>query len=100
MQGGVGGIPDLVGRDFTTERPLTKLVGDISYVRMCRGFLYPATVIDWRSKAILGWAAADHYRTDRSMSSACTTSPRASRSRWIWAYSCAYNVRATSYSPD
>ncbi|MEV4179665.1 IS3 family transposase [Nonomuraea sp. NPDC049709] len=63
VQGDFRGIPDLVGRDFTAERPGLKLVGDITYVRTWEGFLYLATVIDCRSKAVLGWAMADHYRT-------------------------------------
>ncbi|MEU7839019.1 IS3 family transposase [Nonomuraea sp. NPDC049129] len=64
VQGDFRGIPDLVGRDFTAERPGTKLVGDITYIRTWEGFLYLATVIDCHSKAVLGWAMADHYRTD------------------------------------
>ncbi len=57
-------IPDLVGRDFTAARPGVKLVGDVTYVRTWEGFLYLATVIDCHSKAVLGWAMADHYRTE------------------------------------
>ncbi|WP_307558032.1 IS3 family transposase [Streptosporangium lutulentum] len=58
------GIPDLVGRDFTATQPGTKLVGDITYIPTWEGFLYLATVIDCHSKAVLGWAMADHYRTE------------------------------------
>ncbi|MEV4114157.1 IS3 family transposase [Nonomuraea sp. NPDC049695] len=64
IQGDYRGIPDLVGRDFTAERPGTKLVGDVTYIRTWEGFLYLATVIDCHSKAVLGWAMADHYRTE------------------------------------
>ncbi|WP_326631470.1 IS3 family transposase [Nonomuraea fuscirosea] len=64
IQGDYRGIPDLVGRDFTAERPGVKLVGDVTYVRTWEGFLYLATVIDCHSKAVLGWAMADHYRTE------------------------------------
>jgi putative transposase len=63
VQGDFRDIPDLVGRDFTAARPGVKLVGDITYVRTWEGFLYPATVIDCHSRAVLGWAMADHYRT-------------------------------------
>ncbi|WP_225878679.1 IS3 family transposase [Spongiactinospora rosea] len=63
VQGDFRGIPDLVGRDFTATRPGVKLVGDITYIRTWEGFLYLATVIDCHSKAVLGWAMADHYRT-------------------------------------
>jgi len=64
VQGDYRGIPDLIGRDFTAERPGVKLVGDITYIRTWEGFLYLATVIDCHSKAVLGWAMADHYRTE------------------------------------
>ncbi|MFC7641724.1 IS3 family transposase [Streptosporangium lutulentum] len=64
VQGDYRGIPDLVGRDFTAERPGAKLVGDITYIPTWEGFLYLATVIDCHSKAVLGWAMADHYRTE------------------------------------
>ncbi|GAA2906603.1 IS3 family transposase [Streptosporangium fragile] len=64
IQGDYRGIPDLVGRDFTAERPGVKLVGDVTYIRTWEGFLYLATVIDCHSKAVLGWAMADHYRTE------------------------------------
>lgn len=64
VQGDCRGIPDLVDRDFTATRPGIKLVGDITYIRTWEGFLYLAAVIDCHSKAVLGWAMADHYRTD------------------------------------
>lgn len=64
VQGDFRGIPDLVRRDFTAERPGLKLVGDITYIPTWEGFLYLATVIDCHSKTVLGWAMADHYRTE------------------------------------
>jgi putative transposase len=59
----VGAIPDLVGRDFSSDTPAAKLVGDITYVPTAEGWLYVALVIDCFSRAIVGWAMADHYRT-------------------------------------
>jgi putative transposase len=56
-------IPDLVGRDFTAQRPGTKLVGDITYIPTSEGWLYLATVIDCYSKMVVGWSMADHYKT-------------------------------------
>ncbi|MCF6467866.1 IS3 family transposase [Nonomuraea sp. MG754425] len=64
VQGDFRGIPDLSRRDFTAEQPGTKLVGDITYISTWEGFLYLATVIDCHSKAVIGWAMADHYRTE------------------------------------
>ena len=55
----VADIPDLVGRDFTSDTPGAKLVGDVTYVRTWEGWLYVALVIDCCSRAIIGWAMAD-----------------------------------------
>jgi transposase InsO family protein len=57
--------PDLLGRDFTADRPNTRYVGDITYLP-CQtgGFLYLATVIDRNSRRLAGWSIADHMRTE------------------------------------
>jgi putative transposase len=57
------GIPDLVHRDFTAEKPGEKMVGDITYISTWQGWVYLATVIDCYSKKIVGWAIDDHYKT-------------------------------------
>ncbi|MDX2683576.1 IS3 family transposase [Streptomyces soliscabiei] len=55
---------DLIGRDFTAQRPNTKYVGDITYLPIDGGkFCYLATVIDLASRRLAGWAIADHMRT-------------------------------------
>jgi putative transposase len=64
IAGDAAAIPDLVGRDFTADAPGTKLVGDITYIRTWEGWLYLATVIDCHTKACIGYAMADHMRTD------------------------------------
>ena len=38
--------------------------GDITYVRTWEGWLYVATVIDIASRRVVGWAMADHMRTE------------------------------------
>lgn len=58
------GIPDLVERDFSAERPGMKFVGDITYIHTWAGFVYLATVIDCYSKKVVGWSIADHMRTE------------------------------------
>jgi len=55
---------DLVRRDFTADAPGTKLVGDITYIRTWQGWLYLATVIDCFNKEVVGYAMADHMRTE------------------------------------
>jgi transposase InsO family protein len=56
-------IPDLVRRDFTAAGPGQKMVGDITYIPTWEGWVYLATVIDCHTKAVVGWAIDDHYRT-------------------------------------
>jgi transposase InsO family protein len=56
--------PDLLGRDFTAQRPNTRWCGDITYIKTWQGWAYLATVIDLHSRAVVGWAIADHMRTD------------------------------------
>lgn len=56
-------IPDLLHRDFTADAPGTKMVGDITYVPTWEGWLFLATVIDCHTKAVIGWAMDDNYKT-------------------------------------
>ena len=57
-------VPDLVARDFTAARPGAKLVGDITFIPTWDGWLYLATVIDCFNKEVIGWAMAQHMRTE------------------------------------
>ena len=54
---------DLIERDFTSDEPGTRLVGDITYLRTGQGWLYLATVIDLATRMVVGWQIADHMRT-------------------------------------
>ena len=56
--------PDLIGRRFTAEAPNQAWCGDITYIKTWQGWAYLATVIDLHSRALVGWAIADHARTD------------------------------------
>ncbi|WP_441247944.1 IS3 family transposase [Kitasatospora sp. McL0602] len=58
--------PDLVRRDFTPNSDATdrRWCGDITYIATGEGWLYLATVIDIASRRVVGWATADHLRTD------------------------------------
>lgn len=59
-----GGLPDLLQRDFTACEPGVKLVGDITYIPTWEGWVYLATVLDCFSKKVVGYALADHMRTE------------------------------------
>jgi putative transposase len=63
VQAAAGPIPDLVGRDFTAEKPGEKMVGDITYIFTWEGWLYLATVIDCATRMVVGWAMDDNYKT-------------------------------------
>ena len=56
--------PDLIGRAFYAQEPNTKWCGDITYVKTWEGWAYLATVIDLYSRKLVGWAIADHMRTE------------------------------------
>lgn len=58
--------PDLIGRDFTVDPTAidTRWCGDITYINTWEGWLYLATVIDLASRRVVGWAVADHLKTD------------------------------------
>ena len=58
------GTVDLVARDFTATRPGTKVVGDITYIRTWQGWLYLATLIDCATREVIGYAMAEHMRTE------------------------------------
>ncbi|WP_308377956.1 IS3 family transposase [Streptomyces sp. ISL-98] len=58
--------PDLIVRDFQPDASSldSRWCGDITYVATDEGWLYLATVIDIASRRVVGWATADHLRTD------------------------------------
>lgn len=57
-------IPDLLERDFTAETIDTKWTTDITYVPTTQGWCYLAVIVDLASKAVVGWAADSHMRTE------------------------------------
>lgn len=56
---------DLIKRHFVPSTELDcRYVGDITYVMTWEGWAYLATVIDLASRRVVGWALADHMRTE------------------------------------
>jgi putative transposase len=60
--------PDLVERRFVAGAPDQLWVADITYIPTCAGFLYLAVVLDAFSRKIVGWAMAEHLRTELVLS--------------------------------
>lgn len=56
--------PDLVDRNFTPGVPDQRWAGDISYIPTDEGWLYLAVVLDIGSRRVLGYAMAEHLRTE------------------------------------
>jgi transposase InsO family protein len=57
---------DQVRRDFTADASKlnARWCGDITYIGTWEGWLYLATVIDIASRRVVGYAMADHLRTE------------------------------------
>jgi transposase InsO family protein len=57
---------DRIRRDFTADAAKlnARWCGDITYVGTWEGWLYLATVIDIASRRVVGYALADHLRTE------------------------------------
>jgi putative transposase len=55
---------DLVKRQFSAAEPNRVWTADITYVPTWQGFVYLAVVLDVFSRRIVGWAMADHMRTE------------------------------------
>jgi transposase InsO family protein len=57
---------DAIRRDFTADAAKinARWCGDITYIGTWEGWLYLATVIDIASRRVVGYAIADHLRTE------------------------------------
>jgi transposase InsO family protein len=57
---------DRIRRDFTADasKVNARWCGDITYIGTWEGWLYLATVIDIASRRVVGYALADHLRTE------------------------------------
>ena len=56
--------PHQLNREFTVQAPDKVSVGDITYLPTGEGWLYLAVVLDLCSRAVVGWAMADHRRAE------------------------------------
>ena len=56
--------PNVLDRRFAVDAPDRVWAGDITYVRTADGWAYLAVILDLYSRLIVGWALADHMRTE------------------------------------
>jgi transposase InsO family protein len=56
--------PNTLGRQFTVEAPDLVWAGDITYIPIGSGFSFLAVIVDLYSRRVVGWAMADHLRTE------------------------------------
>jgi len=59
--------PNRVARDFAASAPNRLWIGDITYVATREGWLYLAVLLDAHSRRVVGWAMADHLRTELAL---------------------------------
>jgi putative transposase len=59
--------PNRVQRQFTAQAPDRCWVGDITYLPTGEGWLYLASLVDVYSRRVVGFALADHLRTDLAL---------------------------------
>jgi len=59
--------PNLVARDFAAPAANRLWIGDITYVPTWEGWLSVAVLLDACSRRVVGWAMADHVRTELAL---------------------------------
>jgi putative transposase len=55
---------NVLNRQFYPDRPDAVWTADITYVPTAEGWLYLAVVLDLFSRRVVGWATADHLRSE------------------------------------
>ena len=55
--------PNLLGQNFSCDRPNEKWAGDVTYIATAEGWLYLACVMDLFSRQIVGWAMSEFLDT-------------------------------------
>ena len=56
--------PNTLNRQFAVDAPDRVWAGDITYIPTVKGWAYLAVILDLHSRMVVGWALADHMRTE------------------------------------
>lgn len=87
---------NLVKRQFDVQAPNHVWVADITYVWTWEGWLYLAVIVDLFSRRVVGWAVADHMRTELVLEALA----RATGERQPAACLIHHSDRGTQYASD
>lgn len=60
--------PNLLNRDFYTDKPNKVWVSDITYIKTMKGFMYLCTVLDLFSRKIVGWSMSESIDSELCVS--------------------------------
>lgn len=74
---------NVLDRNFVVDAPDRVWVTDITYVWTWEGWLYLAVVLDLFSRRVVGWAAADHMRTELVLEALSTALERRQPTRGL-----------------
>ena len=56
--------PNVLRRNFVSDRPNQKWLADITYIPTLEGWLYLAGILDLYSRRVVGWAMSDRITSD------------------------------------
>jgi putative transposase len=56
--------PNVLEQTFTADYPHQIWVADITYIDTMQGWAYLAAIVDVYTRQVIGWALADHMRTE------------------------------------
>jgi len=56
--------PNTLNRQFAVDAPDRVWAGDITYIATASGWCYLAVILDLHSRMVVGWAMAEHMRTE------------------------------------
>jgi putative transposase len=56
--------PNLIGRNFSTDKPNVVWVSDITYIKTMEGWLYLAVIMDLYSRKVVGWSLAKNMAVE------------------------------------
>ncbi len=60
-------VPNLLARNFTTEKQGQVWVSDITYIRTREGFLYLTSILDLFDRKVIGWSISEGMKSEETV---------------------------------